>query len=213
MEVHMSGQPDMVKGIRWPWFWVRSWTTYYYTTRITSEERLLVIVIYRCIWFCCMNFLWSTVVAHFSSTFRVHQITLFIPGLSDSMSLDWGFAFHCSVAESCVMLCDVVDCSTPSFPVFHYVPGVCSNSCPLSQWCHPTILSSVAPFSSSLQSFPASGSFLMSWLFPWGGQSTGGSVSASVLPMNRQGWYPLGLIGLICLHSKGLSRAFCMGWD
>ena len=86
--------------------------------------------------------------------------------------------------------------------------GVCSNSCPLSRWCHPTISSSVAPFSSCLQSFPASWSFPMSLLFASSGQSTGVSVSPSVLPMNIQGWFPLGLTGLISLQSKGLSRVF-----
>ena len=85
-------------------------------------------------------------------------------------------------------------------------PGVCSNSCPLSQWCHPTISSSVIPFSSCTQSFPASGSFPMSQLFTSGSQSIG--ASASVLPVNIQGWFPLGLTGLISLLSKGLSRVF-----
>ena len=87
-------------------------------------------------------------------------------------------------------------------------PRVCSNSCPLSPWCHPTISSSVIPFSSCLQSFPASGSFLMIWLFTSGGQSIGASVSASVLPMNIQDWFPLGWTGWISLQSKGLSRVF-----
>ena len=87
-------------------------------------------------------------------------------------------------------------------------PGVCSDSCPLSPWYHPTISSSVAPFSSCLQSFPASGSFPMSWLFTSGGQSIGTSALASVLPMNIQGWFPLGLIGLISLLSKGFSKVF-----
>ena len=86
-------------------------------------------------------------------------------------------------------------------------PGVCSNSCPLNQWCHPTILSSVVPFS-YLQSCPASGSFLMSWLFASGGQSTGVSASASVLPKNIQDWLPLGWPGWTSLQSKGLSRVF-----
>ena len=86
--------------------------------------------------------------------------------------------------------------------------GVYSNSCPSSQWCHPTISSSVVPFSSCPQSLPASGSFPMSQLFPWGGQSTGVSSSASVLPMNTQGWSPLGWTGWISLQSKGLSRVF-----
>ena len=87
-------------------------------------------------------------------------------------------------------------------------PGACSNSCPLSQWCHPTISSSVVPFFSRLQSFPASGSFPMSQLFTAGGQSIGASTSESVLPVNIQGLFPLGLTGLISLKSKGLSRVF-----
>ena len=85
-------------------------------------------------------------------------------------------------------------------------PTVCSNSCPLSQWCHPTILSSVTSFSSCPQSFPASGSSPMSGLFTWGGQGIGVSASASVLPMIIQDLFPLGLTGLISLQSKGLSK-------
>ena len=84
----------------------------------------------------------------------------------------------------------------------------CSNSCPWSQWCHPTISSSVIPFSSCLQSFPASGSLPMSQFFTAGGQSIGVSASASVLPMNIQDWFPLGWTGWISLQSKGLSRVF-----
>ena len=85
-------------------------------------------------------------------------------------------------------------------------PRASSNSCPLSWWCHPTISSSVIPF--CLQSFPASGSFPVSQLFTSGGQSIGASASASVLSINIQGWFPLGLTGLISLQSKGLSRVF-----
>ena len=88
------------------------------------------------------------------------------------------------------------------------ISGVCSNSCPLSQWCHPTISSCVSPFSSCLQSFPASGSFPMSQLFKSRGQSIGTSTSASVCPMNIQDWFPLGWTGWISLQSKGLSRVF-----
>ena len=87
-------------------------------------------------------------------------------------------------------------------------PGAYSNSCPLSQWCHPTISSSVVPFSSCPQSFPKSGSFPMSRFFALGGHSTGVSVSTSVLPMNTKDWSPLGWTGWISLQSKGLSRAF-----
>ena len=85
-------------------------------------------------------------------------------------------------------------------------PRACSNSCPLSGWCHPTILSSVVPFFSCLQSFPMSGSFPMSQFFASGGHSIGVSVSASFLPINIQDWFPLGLTGLICLQCKGLLR-------
>ena len=87
-------------------------------------------------------------------------------------------------------------------------PRACLNSCPLSRWCHPTISSSVIPFSSCLQSFPASGSFSMSHFFASGGQSIGVSASASVLPMNTQNWFPLGLTDLVSFQSKGLSRVF-----
>ena len=86
--------------------------------------------------------------------------------------------------------------------------GVYSNSCPLSQWWHPTISSSVIPFSSHLQSFPASGSFQMSQFFTSGGQSIGVSASASVFPMNTQNWFHLGWNGWISLLSKGLSGVF-----
>ena len=92
-------------------------------------------------------------------------------------------------------------CPSPS-------PGACSNSCPLSQWCHPTISSLVIPFSSRPQSFPASGSFTMSQFFTSGGQSIGASALASVLPMNIQDWFPFGLTGSNSLKSKGFSRVF-----
>ena len=91
-------------------------------------------------------------------------------------------------------------CPSPS-------PRACSNSCPWSWWCHPAISSNVVPFSSCLQSFSSSGSFPMSWLFASGGQSIGVSALASVVPVNIQEWFPLGLTGLILL-SKGLSKVF-----
>ena len=87
-------------------------------------------------------------------------------------------------------------------------PGVYPNSCPLSRWCHSTISSSVVPFSSCPQSFPASGSFQMSQVFSSGGQNIGVSTSTSVLPMNTQDWFPLGWTGWISLQSKGLCRVF-----
>ena len=92
-------------------------------------------------------------------------------------------------------------CPSPS-------PWVCSNSCPLSQWFHPTISSSVTPFSSCPQSFPASGSFPKSWLLTLGGQSMGASASAPIISMNIQGWFPLGLTDLSSLLSKGLTGVF-----
>ena len=112
-----------------------------------------------------------------------------------------------SVAQSCPTLQphglqhSRLPCPSPT-------PRAYSNSCPLSQWCHPTISSSVAPFSSCPQSFPASGSFPKSWLFASGGQSIGTLASGSVLPMNIQDSFPLGLTTLISLLSKGLSRIF-----
>ena len=99
-----------------------------------------------------------------------------------------------------------MECSTPGFPVLHCVPEF-AHSCPLSQWCYPTISSSATPFSCP-QSFPASGSFPMSQ-FASDDQNTGASAPASVLPMNFQGWFLFGLTGLIALLSKGLSRVFC----
>ena len=100
----------------------------------------------------------------------------------------------CSVAELYLSLCDPVDCSTPGLPVPHQV---CPSSCPLHQWCHPTISSSFTLSSFCLQCFSA-----------LGGQSIGASASASVLPMSIQSWFPLGLMGLISLEFKGQSRVF-----
>ena len=95
-----------------------------------------------------------------------------------------------------------------SLPCPSLSPRACSNSCSLSQGCYLTISSSAVLFSFCPQSFPASGSFPMGWLFASGGQSIGASASASVLPINIQGWFPLRLIGLISLLSEGLSRIF-----
>ena len=113
----------------------------------------------------------------------------------------------CSVAMSYPTLCDPMDCSVPGFRVLHYLLEF-AQTYPLSQWCHPTISSSVAPFSSCPQSFPVSWSFPISQLFASGGQSIGASALVLVLPMNFQGWFPLGRTGLISLQSKGLSRVF-----
>ena len=116
----------------------------------------------------------------FSSVLSLSHVQLF--------ATPWTTAYQASLASS--------------------TPGVYPNSCPLSQWCHLTMSSSVVPFSSCPQSLPVSGSFLMSQLFPSGGQNMGVSVSASVLPMNTQHWSPLGWTGWISLQSKGLSRVF-----
>ena len=115
------------------------------------------------------------------------------------------FSFS-SAPQSCPTLCHPMDCSMPS-PCPSPTSGARSNWCPSSQWCHPTISSSVIPFC-CLQSFAASGSFPVSQFFPSGGQSIGVSVSASVLSMNIQNWFPLGLTGLTSLQSKGFSRVF-----
>ena len=112
-----------------------------------------------------------------------------------------------SVAQSLPILFDSMDCSMPGFPDCQLF-GVYSNSCLLSRWCHPTISSSVVPFFSHLQSFPASGCFQKSQFFTSGGQSIGVSASTSVLPMNIQDWIPLGWTGWISLQSKELSRVF-----
>ena len=113
-----------------------------------------------------------------------------------------------SVTQPCPTLYDPMNLSMSGLPVHHITPGVYSNSCPLSMWCHPAISSSVVPFSSCPQSLPASRTFKTSQIFTWGGQSIGVSASASVLPKNTQDWYPLGWIGWISLQSKGLSRVF-----
>ena len=121
------------------------------------------------------------------------------------------YPLHVEVQFSCSFVSDSlwpygVQHARPPCP--SPTPEPCSNSCPSSRWYHPNISSSVVPFSSRLQSFPASGSFPMSWFFASGGQSIGVSASASVLPMNTQDWFPLGWTGWISLQSKGLSRVF-----
>ena len=115
----------------------------------------------------------------------------------------------CSVAQS-VMSDSLRPCGLQHtrLPCPSPTPRAYSNSCALSRWCHPTISSSVVPFSSCPQSLPASGSFPMSQLFTWGGQSIGVSALASVLPMITKDWSPLGWTSLISLQSKGLSRVF-----
>ena len=112
----------------------------------------------------------------------------------------------CSVAQSCPTLCDPMDCSTPGFPVLHHLPELAQTHVHwVGDAIQPSLSSSLIPFS-CLQSFSASGSFLMSQFFASGGQSTGASALASVLSMNIQDWFPLGLIGVISLLPKELLK-------
>ena len=113
-----------------------------------------------------------------------------------------------SVTQLCLTLCNPMNCSMPGLPVHHKLPEFTQTNVYRVGDRHPAISSSVILFSSCPQSLPASGSFSMSQLFAWGGQSTGVSASASVLPMNTQDWSPLGWTGWISLQSKGLSRVF-----
>ena len=125
------------------------------------------------------------------------------------------FMFHCILSSSVQFSCPVMSDSLQPHGLQHArlpcpssTPEACSNSCPSSLWCHPTISSSVVPFSSCLPSFPASGSFQISQLFTSGGQSIEVSASVSVLSMKIQDWFSPGLTGLISLQSKGFSRVF-----
>ena len=114
-----------------------------------------------------------------------------------------------SVTQLCPTLCDPMDCMQHTrLPCPSLTPRAYSNPCPSNQWCHPIISSSIFPFFSCPQSFPASGSLQMSQFFASGGQCFGVSASASVLPMNIQDWFPWGWTGWISLQSKGLSRVF-----
>ena len=133
----------------------------------------------------------------------VHATSLTILALLCRLCFRDGSVQFSPVSQSGPTLCDPMDCSMPGFPVHQQLlPGACSNSHPLSRWCHPTILSSVIPFSSCLQPFPASESFPVSQFFTSGGQNIEVSASVSILPMNIQDWFPLGLTGLISLQSK-----------
>ena len=115
-------------------------------------------------------------------------------------------AYNCSVTKSYPSLWDPHGLQHTRLPCPSPSPGVCSHSCPLRQWCHPTISSTVVPFSVCPPFSPASGSFQMGQLFTSGGQSIGASASTSVLPMNTKDGSPLGWTGWISLQSKGLSR-------
>ena len=149
--------------------------------------------------FCIISCLFSLLYLHLRSFSMVASLR------SPSSCKNTGLCRSCSVTKSCLTLWPH-GLQHARFPCASPSSGICSNSCSLSQWCHPTILSSVVPFFSFLWSFSASGSFPMSQLFASGGQSIGASVSFR--PMNVPSWFPLGLTGLISLLSKGLSRVF-----
>ena len=150
---------------------------------------------------------WGTLIFSLCFDSSLVMMKFLFEGSAGSGFSDLAWHLYCPRVQlsSCLTRCDPMDprppCPSPS-------PRACSNSCPLSQWCHPTVLSSVIPFSSCLQSFPASGSSQMSQFFMSGGQSIGVSTLASVLPVNIQDWFHLGLTDWISLQSKGFSRVF-----
>ena len=152
-----------------------------------------------------LKFPWAYCLEHPAPTedgsSREEILTFKSPLANQNMSVQ----FSCSVVSNSLQPHGLQH-ARPAYP--SPTPGVYPNSCPLSRWYHPTISSSVVPFSSHLQSFPALGSFPMSQFFASGGQSIGVSASTSVLPMNIQDWFPLGLTGWISLQFKGRSRIF-----
>ena len=163
----------------------------FFTTRVTRESSKVIILIIALL------------------RYNSHIIQL----ICQKYSIQWFLVCSQNSASSVIVVAQSLSCvqlfvtpwTATHLTVLHYL-RVCSNSHPLSQWCHPTISSSVARFSFCHQSFPTSRSFPMNWLFESGSQRIG--ASTSVLPVNIQGWFHLGLIGLISLLSKGLSRVF-----
>ena len=183
------------------------YTIYTYIRTFCSTHTYIVIyVCHDCSYMhysCKFNYMHNCIYIinawHFSITILCYILCIYM------------FIYICSVQFSHSVVSDSLwphesQHTRPPYP--SSTPGVYSNSCPSSWWCHPAISSSVIPFSSCPQSLPASRSFPMSQLFTWGGQSIGVSASASVLPMNTQGWSPLGWTGWMSLQSKGLSRVF-----
>ena len=144
--------------------------------------------------------LYCFIVVHF--TFK--SMILWVNFCDRVRSVSW----NCSVVQSCLNLCNLIDCRTPRFSCSALSPRTWSNSYPLSLFCHPTISASAIPLFSCLQSFPALKSFPMTRFFTSGSQSIGASAAASVLPMNIKDWFPIGWTGWISLQSKGLSRVF-----
>ena len=153
--------------------------------------------------------LWELVMDREAWWAAVHGITKSWTRLSDWTELNWTALVCyccCSVAPSCFTLCNPWAAARQAS--LSFTMSLSLLKLHLSQWCYPTILSSVVPFFSCLHSFPGSGSFLINHFFASGGQSIRAPALASVLPMNKQDWFPLGLTGLISLQSKGLSRVF-----
>ena len=142
----------------------------------------------------------STLACTYACKFLLIEIYILINIKQHISSVQFSHPVMCNSLQSHGLQHTMLPCPSP-------IPGACSNSCPLSQWWYPTISSSVVPFSSCLQFFPASGSFPGSQFFISGGQSIGASALASVLPMNIQGWYPLGWTGWISLLSRGLQES------
>ena len=162
---------------------------------------------------------WTSSVQRSSRFVNIHCIRMMVKGNTENRCKENNSQLHCSfflpfpasVQFSRSVMSDSLRPHGPRharLPCPSPTPRVYSNSCPSSQWCHPASSSSVVPFSSCLQSCLASGSFPVSQFFATGGQSIGVSASASVFPMNIQGWFPLGWTGWISLKSKGLSRVF-----
>ena len=147
----------------------------------------------------------KTVCDKIQHSFMIKTLRKLILLKEQRTSSTWSVQFSCSVVSNSLRPHEAqnarLPCTSPT-------PGVYPNPCSLSRWCHPTISSSVIPFSSCPQSLPASGSFQMSQLFTSGGQSIGASASTSVLPLNTQDGSPLEWTGCISLQSKGLSRVF-----
>ena len=153
-------------------------------------------------------FYWNIYLSHFQHTSYIKKL-VFCLQIFASFCMWLCFWCFCSVQFSCSVMFDSLrphELQHARPPCLSPTPGVHSNPCPSSQWCHPAISSSVIPFSSCPQSIPSAESFQMSQLFASGGQSIGASASASVLPMNTQDWSPLEWTGWISLQSKGLSR-------
>ena len=153
-------------------------------------------------YYTCYDDMWSVIFWYYFCKKTAIQKAQIMDSLFFFLAIKYfKIMYSCSVAKLYMTLCDPMNCSTSGFSVLHHL-SVCSNSCPSSRWCHRTISSSVIPFSSCPQSFPVSGSFPVNQLFPSSSQHIGASASASVLSVNIQRWFPLGLTGLISLLSK-----------